>query len=259
VIQGTLEHGYPWLYALGIVTAGITAYYMCRLLFVTFLGSYRGDVDPSDLGMRHPELAGTAAHADAGTHGHTEHSPNAERFMIVPVAILIPFSVLIGWLMFGGENSLWSKFFAGQFPHPQLAPAPIAEGLTGLVTFAFVLAGIGIAYLRYATAGAQANAVERLRNESIHMPALLSHAYYFDDALEWLFVKPSEWLGGVISRAIDPHVIDGAVRESAISAQWLGTLVRSFQTGLVRGYALILVFGVACFVVYYALVAGGIH
>ena len=257
VIQGALERGYPWLYALGIVTAGITAYYMCRLLFITFLGSYRGDVDPSDLGMRHPELAGTTVHEEEPHPAH--HSPNAERFMIVPVAILIPFTVLSGWLMFGGENSWWSKFFAGQFPHSQLAAPPISEGLTGLITFAVVLVGIGIAYLRYATAGAQANAVERLRNESIRMPGVLANAYYFDDALDFLFVKPAQWLGGVISRVLDPHVIDGAVRESVISAQWLGTLVRSFQTGLVRGYALILVFGVACFVVYYAIVAGGIH
>ena len=44
-------------------------------------------------------------------------------------------------------------------------------------------------------------------------------------------------------------MIDGAVREVAVGARWLGTLVRSLQTGLVRAYALILVFGAACFIV----------
>ncbi len=43
VIYGMLQHGHPWLYAVGIVTAGITAYYMFRLLFVAFLGEYRGE------------------------------------------------------------------------------------------------------------------------------------------------------------------------------------------------------------------------
>jgi NADH-quinone oxidoreductase subunit L len=263
VIQGALDHGYPWLYALGIVTAGITAYYMCRLLFVTFLGTYRGDVDPSELGMRHPELAGVSDHADrphGAGHADERHGSRAsESLMIVPVAILIPFSVLIGWLMFGGENSWWSHFFAQQFPHPQLAPAPVSEGLTALITFAVVLVGIGIAYMRYATAAAQANAVERLRTESIRMPAFLSNAFYFDAALDVLFVRPSQWLGGIVARVLDPHLIDGAVREAAITSQWLGALMRSFQTGLVRAYALILVFGAACFIVYYAIVAGGIH
>ncbi|HTZ54586.1 MAG TPA: NADH-quinone oxidoreductase subunit L [Candidatus Acidoferrum sp.] len=261
VIYGMLTHGphsHPWLYVLGIVTAGITAYYMCRLFFVTFFGAYRGDVDPSSLGIRHPELAGTPP-SDHEKEPEVEHSPNAQWFMIVPVAILIPFTVLIGWIMFGGENSPWAHFFEQQFPHPALNVPAISEGLTGLITFAVVLVGIGIAYMRYATASAQSNAVERLRSESIHMPAILTHAFGFDYALDWLFVKPAEFLGRFFGRWLDPHVLDGAVRETVISAQWLGALTRSFQTGLLRAYAFILVFGAACFIVYYALAAGGFH
>jgi NADH-quinone oxidoreductase subunit L len=260
VIYGTLAHGYPWLYALGIVTAGITAYYMCRLLFVTFLGTYRGDVDPSELGIRHPELAGTPDAAAQAQHEpqDVEHDPNAQGFMAVPVAILIPPTVLIGWLMFGGDNSPWSRFFAELFPHPVLAAAPIGEALTGVITFLAVLAGIAIAYVRYATQPAQANAIERLRLESARMPAVLRNAFYFDAALDAIFVRTSQLFGTVFGRYVDPHVLDGAVRETAISAQWLGTLVRSFQTGLLRAYALILVLGAACFVVYYAVVAGGL-
>ena len=45
IIYGALQHGHPWLYAIGILTAGITAYYMFRLLFIAFLGEYRGDLD----------------------------------------------------------------------------------------------------------------------------------------------------------------------------------------------------------------------
>ncbi len=58
VIYGALAHGYAWLYALGIVTAGITAYYMCRLFFVTFFGTYRGDVDPSATRYASPRVGG---------------------------------------------------------------------------------------------------------------------------------------------------------------------------------------------------------
>jgi hypothetical protein len=42
------------------------------------------------------------------------------------------------------------------------------------------------------------------------------------------------------------------VREAAVSAQWLGHLFRSFQTGLVRAYALSIALGVVCIVAYYA-------
>ena len=49
-LERSLQKGHPWLYAVGVITAGITAYYMFRLLFLTFFGPYRGDVDPSALG-----------------------------------------------------------------------------------------------------------------------------------------------------------------------------------------------------------------
>jgi len=53
---------------------------------------------------------------------------------------------------------------------------------------------------------------------------------------------------------VDPRVIDAGVREASISATWLGHLFRSFETGLVRSYALTIAFGVACFAIYYAVV-----
>jgi NADH-quinone oxidoreductase subunit L len=177
--------------------------------------------------------------------------------MNLPVASLIVPTVLIGWLMFGGENSPWSHFFAQQFPHPALAAAPVSETVTGVIAFAIVIVGIAIAWMRYGVAPAQANAVPRLREESIRMPAVLTHAFYFDDALDFLFVRPAQLLGTLFGRFVDPQVIDGAVRETVFSAQWLGTLMRSFQTGLLRTYAFLLVIGATCFMVYYAVAAGG--
>ena len=97
VIYGDLQFGHPWLFAVSALTAGITAYYMFRLLFIAFLGEYRGDVDH--------------AHAPAWT-------------MNVPVAILVAPSVAIGAaLMIGGENSPWAQFLAPLFS-PQRAPVP---------------------------------------------------------------------------------------------------------------------------------------
>jgi NADH-quinone oxidoreductase subunit L len=256
VIYGALAHGHPILYGIGIVTAGVTAYYMCRLLFVTFLGAYRGDVDPSDLGIRHPELAGTP-HAAEASHGDDSHHGHAPAWIMnLPVAILIVPTVLIGWLMYGGESSPWAQFFAKQFAPQQLAEAPVSEGMTGILTLAVVLVGIAVAYWRYATPAATRDAVARLRNESVRMPALLANAFYFDAALDLMFVRSSNLLGSFFGRVVDPMIIDGSVREVTITAQWLGALTRSFQSGLVRAYALILVVGAACFIAYYALVGG---
>jgi NADH-quinone oxidoreductase subunit L len=249
VIYGALQHGHPYLYAVGIVTAGLTAYYMFRLLYLTFFGSYRGEVDPSELGIRHPELAGLpTAHGDDATHD--DHA--TPWTMMLPVAILIVPTIFAGWLLFG-ENTPWSHFFALQFA-PQSLPAPaISETLTSAIVLVVVAIGFGVATWRYATTAAQRDAVARLRTETVRMPALLTNAFYVDAALDLLFVRSSELLGTMVARVLDPVVVDGAVREAAFSMRWLGTLVRSLQTGLVRAYAVVIVFGAACFMVYYAI------
>jgi NADH-quinone oxidoreductase subunit L len=266
VVYGALETGHPWLYAIGVITAGITAYYMFRLLFVTFFGAYRGNVDPSDLGIRHPELAGTAAMASSSGHHPEEEEPHHHApswLMSGPVAILILPTILIGWLDFDfGGGARWKQFFAGFFPHSNAnayppielrGPSPMSPELasTALV-FAVVVAGFAVAYVRYGASPALRDAIARLRTETIRMPAVLANAYYFDAAYEALFVRPAYALGRWFYRVVDPHGIDAGVREAAISSQWLGHLFRSFQTGLVRAYALTIAVGVVCFVAYYA-------
>jgi len=261
VVYGALETGHPWLYAIGVITAGITAYYMFRLLFVTFFGAYRGQVDPSDLGIRHPELAGTAATASSSGHHPEEEEPHHHApswLMSGPVAILILPTIVIGWLDFGG-NAPWKQFFGGFFPPTKFPPLPIegtwppiSEALSTALVFVVVVIGFAVAYLRYGVSAAQRDAIARLRTETIRMPGVLVNAFYFDAAYEALLVRPAHALGRWFYRVVDPHVIDAGVREVPISAQWLGHLFRSFQTGLVRAYALTIAVGVVCFVAYYA-------
>jgi len=258
VLSETLAHGHVVLWAIGVLTAGITAYYMFRMLFVTFFGSYRGEVDPSDLGLRHPEFAGTVA--SAGHHGEEEEASHGHApawLMSGPVAILMVPTVLIGWLDWGGAQSAWGRFFEPVFPHLETAANAPPEYLTTALVLVVVAIGFAIAYVRYGMAPALAGAVDRLRTESVRMPPVLANAFYFDAAIDALFVRPAIAIGGWCGRVVDPLVIDAGVREASISANWLGHLFRSFQTGLVRAYALTIVFGAACFVVYYALAGGG--
>ena len=252
VIYGALAHGHPWLYAAGILTAGLTAYYMFRLLFVTFLGTYRGGVDPADLGIGGAQLQ--AAHAE-GSHG--AHPP--AWVMGAPVALLIVPTVAAGAALMYGEGAPWAKFFAAQFGAPAPAVTPISELATSGIVLLAVIAGFAIAWARYATKRAQADAVDRLRNESLRMPAVLTNLFYFDAAIDAIVVRPAILLGTLCARVFDPHVIDGAVREAADVVRSIGTFVRSIETGLVRAYALILAFGAACFIIYYAMAAGGPH
>ncbi|HYL28110.1 MAG TPA: proton-conducting transporter membrane subunit, partial [Candidatus Nitrosotalea sp.] len=236
IIYGDLQFGHPVLFAISALTAGITAYYMFRMLFIAFFGEYRGDVDH--------------AHAPGWT-------------MNVPVAILVAPSVAIGAALLSGENSPWSRFFASQFGSEATViashrPPAISEGVTSGVVFALVLIGFAIAWWRYASAGAGRDTVQRLDREAARTPAPLKNLFYFDDIIQLFVVRPTQWLGEFFGRTLDPHIIDGAVRDVVFWARWLGALVRSFQTGFVRAYALILAFGAAIFIAYYA-VAGVSH
>ena len=237
VIYGALQHGHPWLDAIGIVTAGITAYYMLRLLFVAFLGEYRGDA--------HLHLGGPRA-----------------WIMNAPVAILVLPTVAIGGaLLFGGDASPWSHFFAPLYAAqthvalPVSAPAGSSENLTSLWVLIAVAIGAVIAWRRYATPAALRDAPSRLQRETVTMPGLLTNLFYFDDFINITFVRIPQRLGVFFGRIFDPHVIDGAVRELVHIARGLGDIVRVLQTGLVRFYALLLVFGAFCFIAYYAVAA----
>jgi len=135
VIAASLAHGHPWLYVTGILTAGITAYYMCRLLFLTFFGPYRGGQ-----ALGHP------------------HDDTPAWTMDVPVGMLAVFAAIGGYVLIGGDRSPWSAFFAHSFG---TAPAPqgsIGELATTNITFAVVLVGIAPAYARSGTARAVADA-----------------------------------------------------------------------------------------------------
>ena len=243
VIYGALAHGHPWIYATSIATAGLTAYYMFRLLFITFLGEYRGNAE---------------SHAGASDAHHAHHAP--AWIMNLPVGVLVLPTVAIGAaLMWGGENSPWARYFAPQFAAVTLPAPPISELVTSAIVFMVVLAGFAVAWSRYATKAAQANAVERLRTEAERIPAVLTNLFYFDAFIDLVFVRTAQLTGTLIARILDPHLIDGAVREVVVVTRTAGAFVRSLETGLVRAYALVLAFGAACFIIYYALVAGGVH
>ena len=162
--------------------------------------------------------------------------------------------------MSGGTNSPWERYFAPLFGR-QMAPVPlvppaISEGMTSAIVFALVVLGFGIAWLRYGTAAAQRDAPARLQGETLRMPAVLTNLFYVDAVIDAVVVQPAQLLGTLFGRVLDPHVLDGAVRDIVFWARWLGAVVRSFQTGLVRAYALLLVFGAACFIAYYAFAWG---
>ena len=244
VIYGVLERGYPALYAIAVITAGITGYYMFRMIFVTFYGRYRGDVPDAELGL--------AGRPPASAHGHH----GAPRWLMeAPVIVLMVPSVIAGYVSIGGAGSLWMRYFKADFASQPLPapPPPFSELASTLLVFAIVAAGVAVAYLRYGTAAAKEGAVARLRTEAARIPQPFVRAFYFDDLIDAVAVRPARALGNAFSRFVDPHVIDAGVTDVARIAGWLGRELRGIQTGLVRAYAFVVVGGAVVFIAYFAL------
>ena len=251
VIYGALEHGHPWLYVAGVLTAGITAYYMFRMIFLVFFGPYRGDVPDEALAI---DPRPVVPHAE----DHGSHAP--AWLMQVPVAVLMVPTIVAGYVAIAHDGSSpWTRFFGALFPVGEVAAGralPISEVGSTLLVLVLVACGILVAYARYGAPAVQLAAVDRLRRETVTMPPALRHAFWFDDLIDAAIVHPAQALGMAIARFVDPHVIDAAVRDLVWLAGALGVLFRKLQTGLVRGYALTIVIGAAAFIAYFATLGG---
>jgi NADH-quinone oxidoreductase subunit L len=226
ILLDAWKHDEWVLFAIGVGVAGLTALYMFRAIFITFLGDYRGGEASSHTGDE-----------DASTHANTPHeSPPS---MWVPLAILAVPAVAIGWLNIGGG---FGEFVEGALPadmrHFEFKSDPVVLVSSTLAAFG----GIGAAAAIYIY-GTPSPA--RVRGAFGPLHTLVERKYYLDELAETVVVRGL--LNGVIGRAayaFDRYVIDGAVNGAAWLASTVGDVVRRTQTGQVQASTSMLVAGV---------------
>jgi NADH-quinone oxidoreductase subunit L len=252
---------YLFLWAIGLITAGITAFYMFRLLFLAFYGRSRVATELEE---------------------HIHESPKS---MTVPLTILAFLSICGGWfalpVLWGEDNTF------GTFLEPALRGVKDQIGAVELghhtlfKEYLLMLASVGIAalgiwlayrlYLQYPKLHAKIVAAwPRLYN-------LLLNKYYVDEIYDALFVNRVKdlstafgvvdaklidgvgvdgagWLARVISRISmwwDKWVIDGLVNFVGKVTNGLSAPVRMFQTGVFSSYAVLILLGLAILLGYY--------
>jgi NADH-quinone oxidoreductase subunit L len=206
-------HGSGLLWLVGTVGAGLTAFYMFRLLFVTFWGETRAD----------PEV----------TH-HIHESPVAMTFPLVVLAVL---SVI------GGYFTL-SHFLSPTFGEPHAhVPLPVKW----LPTLAG-LGGIGLAYQMYVREPGMA---ERLGEQFRGLYHLLLNKYYVDEIYDAVIVRPMTAASNWLWQVWDTLVIDGTVNGAARTVEANGLLFRLWQTGNVQNYAVSFLIGAMVILGYY--------
>ena len=209
----------PLLWAVGLVTAVLTAFYMSRLVFMTFYGEARYSDE------RHP------------------HEPS--RLMTAPLVVLAGAAALSGVMNLPFSSDL---HFLGTWLEPSLfgneAHLGIGGGLQWLLALLAVAGGVvGIA-------GAAAVYVRhRLPASLVEWPAS-ARAFYVDEAVTRFVGGPGRRAFELVA-AFDAKVVDGAVDGVGRSVRAGGTALRRVQSGFVRFYALLTAAGAVALLVWF--------
>ena len=236
-------HGSPVLWVVAAAAAGITAFYMFRLVFLTFFGESRMD----------PEV-----------EKRVHESPWT---MTLPLSILAVLSVVGGWIgipaVLGGSNRFehWlapvfhqaasgAHGAAAAGAHGEAAgahhSAVLEIGLMAL-SVGIALCGIALAYFLYRV---RTGKPEEIARKWPTLYDVVFHKYYIDEIYEWAFVRRavngSVWLWEMF----DARFIDGIVNGVADLVRSAGDRMRRLQGGVVGGYAFSLLAGAVLLVGY---------
>jgi NADH-quinone oxidoreductase subunit L len=224
-ILGTVfERGGAWtvLWAVGLFTALLTAFYMTRLMWLTFFGTARWD---------------------DGVHPH--ESPAVMTF---PLLVLAALSVGGGLVNTPFRTSL-EHFLDPVFEAVHLAAAPEGSLAVTLAAVSVVAAllGIGVAILRY----------RRRTAPEAGLPwRVLGRGYYVDDFYGQVFARTGKLAAAWLAFRFDARGIDGAVEGVGAVTRKAGSLLRPIQTGFVRSSAAAVVVGAVGLLAWF-LIRGG--
>jgi NADH-quinone oxidoreductase subunit L len=218
----------PALWALGVVTALLTAYYMSRLFFLAFTGDARWN----------------QAVGDSPAH-HTPHeSPWTMR---LPLVILAVFAALGGILDLPFFLSWDRHLVLSNWLAPVFASTLFHDHATNLNQWALALVDAGVAVLGLAIAAGLWRAVT---NRPALEPAFLQRVWYWDDFYDAVIGRPGQAFARFCATVVDSRLIDGAVNGVAGLVRSTGSSARKLQTGYVRNYALAISVGLAAVVVF---------
>ncbi len=226
ILAGAYEGplGHAWLYWLGALTAGLTAFYMFRAVFMTFHG-------PSRL-----------------EHEIEHHAHESGRKMTVPLVVLAVFSVIAGYVSWpkalgGGEGFdryLEPVFASSENLLRSAAGHPASRGFAaGALMFFSLLAALGGILIAFWFYVRSRELPDSIAEQFAGLYRVLVNKYYVDEFYNWLVVRPvhvgSEKLlwQATDARAIDGFLVEGTAQATA----GVGSILRRIQSGNVRSYA----------------------
>ena len=218
IIETALNAGGAKGIILGSVTllgAAITAFYMTRVMILTFTSPKRWD--------------------------DNQHPHESPALMWIPMVILSIGSVISGYLLYRGKAfKHWLEpLFEEHGEHTELLPPIVVSGLA----LTMVAIGVAIAVIKY-----QLSEIDNVAPEKVSIFTRIARRDLLqDDVNEALFMRPGQALTSALVK-IDDSVVDGAVRGVGKMALGSGSALRETQTGFVRSYAVLILIGAAALI-----------
>lgn len=229
-----LAHAYEHnklLWVIGVMGAMLTAFYMFRMMFLTFFGSFRG------------------------THEQEHHLHESPGSMTIPLIVLAVFSVIAGFI--GVPEALGGTHWLAGFLSPVLEAsnskaetlhlAHSTEYILMAVSVAGALIAAFVAYSRYVRSGH----IPARDGEQRSMLSNLSYnKFYIDEVYHALITRPLDGLSSVFFKLIDKRGIDGVVNGLGKGASEAGKGLRLLQTGNIGFYIFVMVASIVGIIVY---------
>ncbi len=224
ILTSAYAGGHYVLYGLGLAGAVLTAFYMFRLIYLTFYGASR----------------------EARPAGHPVHE--SSRVMTLPLIVLAVFSAVAGFLglpvLLGKRANIFASFLEDVLPPAVHHPIPSTEISLIMTAILSALGGIALAFWFYLRSPSIPGRLAR-RFPGIYR--LLAGKYYVDEAYDAVLIRPLLRGSELVYRHFDLGVIDGALNGSAKTAGLAGRGLSFLQSGLVRDYALAFLLGAVLF------------
>ena len=209
------------LWAVGVVAATMTAFYMTRLMALTFWGKSR-------------------VHAKVHVH-------ESSLFMTLPLMVLALLSLIGGWvgipgLFTGSPNNILERWMEPVVAHgPSIEGAAGAQWGTMALTVILAVLSAGLAYFMYVK---RPKLPEELYGKFKGLYTLVYNKYFVDEIYQWVFIKPIVNFSRGLWAYFDVRVVDRATYLVSDIVKGSSTGLRLMVNGNVQTYALYILFGI---------------
>lgn len=214
------------MWAIGVFTAFLTAFYMFRMLFLTFSGKYRG-----------------THHAEEKIH----ESPKSMTIPLIVLAVLSAIGGMIGIPEALGGNHWLSHWMAPVIKHATEGPDHATEYMLMAVSVIGVLIAIGFAYVKYVK---QSHIPLPDEGKRSALANLSYQKFYIDEIYDLLIRRPLDALSTFFYKIIDNKIVDGIVNGLGWSTSEASKGLRLVQSGNVGFYLLMMVVGIISLLLY---------